>query len=284
MNILVVRHDMHGDILVMTSILPGLKKKYPGCEIDFLVNPGYEHVLANNTYIRDVVHADAKDYDLRLVIDHSVRWDRWMPMVHCEQAGVEFAPPQIFLSPSEAAQAPMEGTVALSSAAGWASRRYAHMPGLATVLKLLYPGLNFVQIDNGPDLDPKIEHPKMKVREMIAFLSRCCLLVGVDSLPMHVGAALGVPMVLLMGITGPEIQYVPNATIIRKGPYTSWGDPRKQQPIDIPVDRALRGVKTRLCDFAPTDEFEYTDHLGYLYDATNTFIRGKLPLEPVTRI
>lgn len=267
MNILVIRHDMHGDVLVATSILPGLKRKYPGCEIDFLCNPGYEHVLQNNPYIRSVVHADSGNYDLRLAIDHATHWDRWMPVVHCEQAGVEFSAPQIFLSASEAAQAPMDGTVALAGAAGWPSRRYAHMEGLSTVLKLLYPGLQFVQVDNGPDMG--IEHPKMTVREMIAFLSRCCLLISVDSLPMHVGAALGMPMILIMGITGPEIQYVPNATIVRKAPYTSWGDVRKQTPIDMPVERVLRAVQTRLCEFRPVDEFEYTNHLGYLYDATS---------------
>ncbi|TSC52050.1 MAG: Lipopolysaccharide heptosyltransferase III [Parcubacteria group bacterium LiPW_41] len=53
-KILIVRIDQFGDVLFSTFLLPILKKKYPECEIDYLVNPKTLAILKNNQYIQNV--------------------------------------------------------------------------------------------------------------------------------------------------------------------------------------------------------------------------------------
>lgn len=53
-NILIVRIDQFGDVLFSTFLVSILKKKFPTCEIDYLVNPKTVAVLKNNPYIRNV--------------------------------------------------------------------------------------------------------------------------------------------------------------------------------------------------------------------------------------
>ncbi|RJQ29352.1 glycosyltransferase family 9 protein [Candidatus Parcubacteria bacterium] len=57
-KVLIVRIDQFGDVLFSTFLLPILKKKYPECEIDYLVNPKTSAILKNNQYIRNIYFWD----------------------------------------------------------------------------------------------------------------------------------------------------------------------------------------------------------------------------------
>lgn len=229
MKILVIRHDVFGDVFVVSCVCRGLKEKYPGCTVDFLCNVGYEIVIANNPYIDHIVREDDNSYDLVLPIDHANQWDDWMPRVHCRIAGVEFHAPEVYFSDAELQAAEQyKGVIALATTAGWKSRRYNHWAEVAQELAKRY---RVVQVDNGLTV-PGIEHPQLDVRQAMAVINAACLYLGIDSLPLHVAAATCTPAVVVMCATGAEIQYLPCSVILRTFPYKNWGDLRCVGGID----------------------------------------------------
>ena len=51
-KILIVKIDQFGDVLFSTFLLPIIKEKYKGVEIDYLINEKTELILKNNPNIR----------------------------------------------------------------------------------------------------------------------------------------------------------------------------------------------------------------------------------------
>lgn len=222
MKILVIRHDVYGDVLVVSSVFRGLKEKYPGCITHYWCNPGYDAVVENNPYIDGIVHGNDGTYDLVLPIDHSNQWNDWMPKVHCRIASVPYHPQEVWFTPTELTWAEQYvGCVAVATTAGWPGRRYKHW---LEALKPLKDRFRFVQVDLGGDVYKGIEHPRLTVRQAMAVVNVAALYVGVDSLMMHVAAACCTPMVVVMGATGAEIQYLPCSSIVRPYEYAGWGD------------------------------------------------------------
>ena len=60
MEILIIKTGARGDVVRTTSLLPGLKEKYPKSKITWLVEEGSEALLKNNNYI-DVIRANTKE-------------------------------------------------------------------------------------------------------------------------------------------------------------------------------------------------------------------------------
>lgn len=50
-RILIIKIDQFGDVLFSTFLLPIIKKQYPACEIDYLINPKTAPLLKNNPHI-----------------------------------------------------------------------------------------------------------------------------------------------------------------------------------------------------------------------------------------
>ncbi|MCY0970366.1 glycosyltransferase family 9 protein [Chryseobacterium wangxinyae] len=78
MKILIIQKKFMGDVLVTSSILPLLKKKYPKSEISFLLEEKHAQILLGNPYIDHFIYfssgpnktlSDLKDYKFDLVID-----------------------------------------------------------------------------------------------------------------------------------------------------------------------------------------------------------------------
>lgn len=79
MKILIIQKKFMGDVLVTSTILPLLKKKYPQSEISFLLDEKHSQILIGNPYIDHVIffHKDGmiktlfevKSKDFDLVID-----------------------------------------------------------------------------------------------------------------------------------------------------------------------------------------------------------------------
>src|SRR3989339_186947 len=53
-KILIVKLGAMGDVLRTTFLLPGLQKKYPRCQITWLVADGSESLLAGNPAIAEI--------------------------------------------------------------------------------------------------------------------------------------------------------------------------------------------------------------------------------------
>ncbi|MFQ5657183.1 MAG: glycosyltransferase family 9 protein, partial [Candidatus Methylomirabilales bacterium] len=74
------------------------------------------------------------------------------------------------------------------------------------------------------------------IPETVAFLRRAHLVVGNDTGPLHLGAALGIPTIGLYGPTRPEVNgpYGPRVQVIRSP---------TDRIQDIPVDTVLQAAK-----------------------------------------
>lgn len=242
--VLVERIDCQGDVLVATSVLPGLAKKYPKAAIDFRVGRGYDFALQHNPYIRDVLYKNTRrKYDYHYKLEHHYQWNDQMARVHCRIAGVPFNPPELHLTEKELDKAERwRNHTAVAFKAGWKSRQ---CPNLQYALSGMG---NVVQLDNGPTVSSSFEHPTLTLREAAAIMAVSKLYIGIDTVFMHMAVALGKPMVLCMGPTGPEKQYVPNATIIRPFIHTKPAQPHKEfaQGIHLLCEDIEIAIRTKL--------------------------------------
>ncbi|MBX2992630.1 MAG: glycosyltransferase family 9 protein [Bacteroidetes bacterium] len=98
---------------------------------------------------------------------------------------------------------------------------------------------------------PAFVPPETTLRQLGALLKRCSLVVTNDSGPMHIAAALGVPVVGIYGPTNPALQgpYGSGHVVVRNEKLDCLGCNLTKCPIgnpcmlDLTVDDVLRGVE-----------------------------------------
>lgn len=249
MRVVVERWDCLGDVLVGTSVLPGLRAKYPDVHIIYAVHSGFEHLLLHNPYINEIVYEPPKiPPDVHIVLNHDPYWNGYnkpamtMAQAHCLCAGVEFHPPQIFLTDEERKWAePYANRVVVAHTCGWRTRTYPYMREVVRELKR--QGVPLLQIDMGNSLG--CDAVKCTIRQAAAIMEVSQLYLGVDTVFLHIAAAFRIPMVVAMGATGIENQYMPNATVIRQYPWTTIFDERYANGIDVPPAEMLVAFSTR---------------------------------------
>lgn len=221
MRILLRRGGGIGDVLCLTSALPGLRAKYPGATLDFQTSPGHACVLWGHPLIDTIIERPYdenldKEYDLVLEPDHAPIWRKPIPYIQCELLEVPFSPPKLYLSSNELRAAEAHDIVIWNHTTP--QRSYDLMDEVVTFLK----GQDIVQIDNGPSLG--CDHPSLSMRQACGYLGRARVGLGVDTSFMHVAVALGIPQVIVFSdLTGPHNQYVPDTTAMH----------RPDAPVDI---------------------------------------------------
>ena len=218
MKILVVRLSCHGDVVSATSILPGLRAKYPDATIHFHADPSFAWPLYNNPFVDKIVKQPREDsYDLIISLEHHERWNDQMARVQCEIAGVEFNPPRLYFTEAELDEplppfAP-RGFIAVAHRAGWENKCYPRMQHLIDA----FPDQNFVQVEAVADeyrLHCDGYLGGYGLRKIAAWMRHCHFYVGVDTVFAHIAAALGKPMILALGPTSHELLYIPHASIV----------------------------------------------------------------------
>jgi SAM-dependent methyltransferase len=238
-KILVERLDVNGDVLVATSVLKGLQEKYPKAVIDWHVRSGFDFALQNNPRIRAIIQGPVVDmpalhkrYDLIIRPDHHMCWRTQMARVHCMQADVDFNPPELYLADSELAAVPPEhkNRILVAVKAGWYSRQCTNFNKVLVKIAPEHPDL--LQVDNGPSLSG-ISHFTGTLRQVAAIMQFAKLYIGIDTVFMHMAVALGIPMVLVLGPTGPETQYIPRSVFIRPFVNLNPVEPREEYRLGI---------------------------------------------------
>ncbi|MFH1824690.1 MAG: glycosyltransferase family 9 protein [Candidatus Firestonebacteria bacterium] len=73
MKILIIRLSSLGDVVLSTSVLPGLKKKFPDSFISFIVKKEYEEVLEGNPYVNEIISLDKKKRKLFNIIKLAIK-------------------------------------------------------------------------------------------------------------------------------------------------------------------------------------------------------------------
>jgi len=265
MRILVNRNDMHGDVMAATSVLKGLQEKYPGAEIDFMVDRRFSLVLQNNPRCR-IVYRKQGHYDLEIpYLDHHYQWSDHMARVHCRIAGVPFNPPELYLTQTEIDSCHLRGRIAFCNQAGWRCRTFQHMNEIVSQLT----NTPITQIDISPRVCG-LHQPRLGIRETAAIIYHSRFYFGIDTVFMHIAAALQKPMLLVLGPTcshGNYSQYVPNAMIVRPGPPTFMEDPAYQSGIDVSPERVVEAYKAMVDGRRPPG-FVYTGPDGYPLEDT----------------
>ncbi len=66
MNILVIRTHRLGDVLQLTPMLEGMKKKYPGSNLTLLTGADMEDILSQNPYVDEIITIPEKEYRYEL--------------------------------------------------------------------------------------------------------------------------------------------------------------------------------------------------------------------------
>jgi len=256
-HILVTRLDVHGDVLVGTSVLPGLREQYPDAEIDWHVRSGYGQLLEYNPYLRKVWQGPFDEipevYDKSYSLDHHYQWDRPMAQVYCDTCGVPLHRPEIYLNEAERKLAANNtGLILVANKAGWRSRECATLPDVLSELAANYPMM--LQVDMGTPIR-NIKRFDGTLRQVAALMSTASLYIGIDTVFMHMAVALNRPMVLCMGPTGPESQYIPGASFCRLFKHHNPAAPHEafSYGVRIPREHILKTIRDRLDEYGTVD-------------------------------
>ena len=219
MRIQIRRATGHGDVLSLTAAIPGLQKKYPGAKVSFMVSEGYEQLILRDPRMEEIVlwgnSFDSEEGDLIFRVSHTAYWDRhtWMCFAQCDALDVERNFPKLYLLPEEI-DAAQGCDIAMANRYPHGGRSYKHMAGLAALL--IGKGYHVKQIDTCPLFCRGVDNAPLTVREAAIEVAKARCLITVDSVFLHVGAALEKPMVVIFNLkkrSGPGSQYVPNSWV-----------------------------------------------------------------------
>ncbi|MFA6431253.1 MAG: glycosyltransferase family 9 protein [Candidatus Margulisiibacteriota bacterium] len=87
-KILIVKLAAIGDVLRTTSLLPGLEKKYPGVEIDWVTSKPGKEILINNPLIRKIFiweeRGEVEKYDLVIGLEDDLEAAEFVSSVKAE--------------------------------------------------------------------------------------------------------------------------------------------------------------------------------------------------------
>ncbi len=225
-----------------------------------MVDHRFRFVLQNNPRCR-IVYGKEGPYDLEIpYLDHHYQWGDHMARVHCKIAGVPFNPPELYLTQAEIDSCRFRGQIAFCNGAGWRTRTFQHVNEIVSQLT----NTPITQIDLAPQVCG-LHQPRLGIRETAAIIYHSKFYFGIDTVWMHVAAALEKPMLLVLGPTachGNYSQYAPNAMIVRSQPPTFMEDPVYQAGIDISPERVVQAYRAMLTGDRP-DGFIYTGPDGY---------------------
>lgn len=225
MRILLRRGSGHGDVLCLTSAVPGLLKKYPGAEIYFMVSKGFEQLVLHDPRLAGIFRYDQAPgltFDLNIRVAHGSVWGSgqkeeghfWLAEAMCQVVGVGFSPPKIYLLPEELAAAKGSDVAMSNKYPVTGGRAYRHMSALAQ--QLVAAGYHVRQIDTGPPMCQGIDDAPLTIREAAAEVARTRCLITTDTVFLHVGVALGKSIVAIFNQvqrSSPTSQYVPNCWV-----------------------------------------------------------------------
>ncbi len=143
--------------------------------------------------------------------------------------------------------------IALNGGGGWSSKRWP-LGSFAELAERVRTSLDAVPLLIwGPGEEIIVEEilRKMRVKPLVApsttllelasFLVRCALLVSNDSGPMHIGAAMGIPVLGIFGPTLPQLQgpYGKNTATVRQESLECLGCNLTRCPIGNPCMNTL---------------------------------------------
>lgn len=226
-NILVKRTMAYGDVLLTIPALRGLKEKNSNCKITFLSQSPYIEVIKGHPLINKIVTDEeeiAKDkYDLFYNFDLSYEKDFTMHIIdaYCQEADVKPSHKgtsialnrehkdlaQFYLNKHDYISEQI--LIGLhSGGASWPCKLWGK-ENFKYVLEFFQEilGVRVIEL-GGRDCQPigldMNLIGKTSIKETAAVLKKCDLLLGIDSLPLHLAGAVDTPVVAVFGCTDPD--------------------------------------------------------------------------------
>ena len=235
-RILVIRDGAAGDVLLTTPIVKELKRKLPGSYVTFMTK--YPEILQNNPYVDEIIRFEPKDgVDVVFNLMYELYPD--IPIIDAygkiTQLSIKSPNIEFYLSPEEINELDRrmktlsigysKGLAVIHPMSGnrikrWNGDRYQAVSDYIRSRRL-----NVVTVGSPMDcveLKGAINLiGKLSLRQSGALISRAKLFVGLDSFPMHVANAFGIPSVILFGSTSPGEVLVDarNVKIVQSSEY-----------------------------------------------------------------
>ncbi len=223
-KILLVRRMALGDVIWATPLVRALREARPKAEIHFLTD--YPQVFENNPHLDgvndltpDPGRQTPPDRIIELAYEHTPRLH--LSESYFNSAGLDFSPydPELFLTPGERDRAAgrLAGLrsgpgplIGIHPGVSWPERTWEWFKWDRLAVRLIRDfGAGVVALGRSPDFAP-VPWPGslnlidgLELRELMALVSELDLLVGIDSGPIHIAAALGVPAVGIFGCVDP---------------------------------------------------------------------------------
>lgn len=220
-NILLVRKEMRGDVLLCSAIVRALKFRDPNCQIFFQTK--YPDVFDNNPRVLFAANAikpspQLQKYNLDLVLYEKMPgWhliDGFARGVGYKQGEcphtIEMFPREEHIAQMDSITEPLNGYVVVAPGPGlWEGRNWPEGFWVELINRLLADKLKVVLVGVGKeysrlpytmdlrDMTPSFSHLGALVKGARAF-------IGIDSFPCHVAGAVKTPRVVLFGVTSPK--------------------------------------------------------------------------------
>jgi GT2 family glycosyltransferase/ADP-heptose:LPS heptosyltransferase len=212
-TIVLKRKMSHGDTLMLTSILPALKKKYKGCKI-YCSARYSEEILLSSPDCDEFVHLDNLlnvKFDLFYNLDACNENRPRVNMMKCyaEAVGVKLEDCgfNMKIKPIPNVELPKEYIVVHPGSSDWAGRSWQQKNFFEISQRLLDSGENVVLVGKYTErekipctLDLRV---KSNVEQLAWIMKNAKAFVGIDSFPMHVAQAVDLPGVAFFGSVDP---------------------------------------------------------------------------------
>jgi GT2 family glycosyltransferase len=219
--IIVKRQYAVGDVLLTTPIIRALHEKYPLCEIwvqtdypdIFKGNPCVAHAVKHDIMVQGAVPRDAMVIDLNMAYERTP--GRHVVYSYAEVAGLD----PMDLPAACRLEFYYSGTAANRGLAGrwlamhigptsWPGKNWPNDRWNSVAQHFRKKGFKIMVLGSPPkdasilcDLDMR---GQSGYEELAALMGQCEAVVGLDSFPAHLAAAIGRKCVVLYGITDPK--------------------------------------------------------------------------------
>jgi ADP-heptose:LPS heptosyltransferase len=214
-NILVRRFGARGDVLLAATVVPALKKRYPGCTVYFETVCG--DVLAGNPYIDHVVGCGAlPDDQFGRIIDLNLAYER-RPLTHildcyAQAAEVDRSDCRLSVGLANVVFPDISNyAVFHTGETGWVGRNWQQERWNELAVRLRAEGVQVVCVGSGADHLVPCDadyRGKTTVQELATLLKGARLFVGIDSLPFHIAQAVDTPGVVFFGSVLPDLRVI----------------------------------------------------------------------------
>ena len=221
MKILYVQPRGFGDIIMSTSIIMALKKKYPKTEIDYQCENSYKEILRGNPFISKIYSMEDKiDFEQYFqVLRPYIRTQKisdWhklgihMVDLYALYAGVKLKEysTYIYIEPIDLKKIGIDKNKKWICIHPKSSDPMKDWPYFCELIDLLKKDYEVILM--GGKKDPIYKdvidlREKVTLQQLAFVISKCDLFIGVDSLGAHIATSLGIPSIILYGNTNANL-------------------------------------------------------------------------------